>query len=250
MSWAGGQEWLRRAERWRPEKVEPLRLRAWLASPIGWDFYMPLMVEGVLQFVVVWMEAKRSPDCVFADCPSDERVEIPIPIADVTIGGHVIACASNAVPHQSFVESVRYRRKRADVDAYNSGRITTSGGWAKSLNIACPTVVTPYIDFFVRGDRSKLAELVQQPCCVGLGRDIGRGLGTVLGWEIDDDPDDRSLVHQGVPQRILPLLPSGPYSSSSLRAGTWSRRHANLRAPYWKGRQETLCVIPTPWNNQ
>jgi hypothetical protein len=209
---------------------------------------MPLMVEGVLQFVVVWAATDQSPDCVFAECPNDLRVEIPIPIADIQIGQHTIACASAALPAPLFAEDVRYRRKRADVDSYNANKVVTSGGWAKSLNIACPTVVTPFVDFFVRGDRAKLEQLLTHPSLAGIGRDIGRGLGTVLGWEIDPDPADRSLVFNGAPQRILPYMNAGPFAASTFTPSTWSKRNANLRAPYWKGRHQHVCVVPTPWS--
>jgi hypothetical protein len=51
----------------------------------------------------------------------------------------------------------RMRNKRARLDAFGEGRITLSGGMYKSLRIPTPTLVTPVVDFFVRGDRAMIS---------------------------------------------------------------------------------------------
>src|SRR5690606_6288686 len=55
MTWADeNRAWRELAARhWSPRSPEPLRLRAWLASPIAWDGYDPLTIEGALQYVVI-----------------------------------------------------------------------------------------------------------------------------------------------------------------------------------------------------
>lgn len=255
-TWLDAQRpWLERARaRWTPRTVEPLHLRIWLASPVAYDGRDPLTIEGALQYVVVKREACRetgdhgagglwgdlrqpgiTPDDVFADCPRGYRVDVPTPIADVTIAGRLIACASIGwpAPYPAHAEGIRWRRKRADVDAYGITKANVSGGWTKALNIPVQTLATPWLDVYVRGDRMLLAELVQDTAFGGLGRDSTRGLGTILGVEIGSDHDDRSLLHRGAPQRVLPLVEDGPFDARRFAPGTWEAREAPTRAPYW-----------------
>jgi hypothetical protein len=238
---------LSKSTRWTPRRARPLHLRVWLESPIAWDGRDPITIEGALQHEVVLRATGRDPADVFAGYRGP-RVEIPIPIVDVEIGGRPIACASigfpptGTWPRPGSVPSLRYRRRRADVDAYGATRITTSAGWAKSLNIPVPTLATPWLDFYVRGDRDLLEDLLRG--VGGLGRDNARGLGVVLGTEILPDPEDRSLLYRNVPQRVLPRMESGPYAASALAPGTWTPRDAATRAPYWMPDTRTTCVCP------
>ncbi len=235
--------WLARARRWLPRAVEPLRMRVWLSSPVAWDGRTPITIEGALQFVVVGLATGRSPDDVFAGCPHDLKPEIAIPVADVELGGRAIACASIGWPPSCAVETVRWRRKRARVEAYGVDRLMIAGGWGKSLNIPVAALVTPFLDFYLRGDRRLLAALCRE--LGGLGRDSTRGLGSVVGVELDPDPEDRSLFLDGAPQRALPLLlDGGPTDPRVMAPDTWDEREATTRAPYWHRSTTTLCAVP------
>lgn len=236
--------WLARAaERWAPRRVEPLRLRAWLASPVVWDSYHPIQLEGALQIPVVMRETGRLPDDVFDGMPHGTITDIRVPIADVTIGDWQIACASTGIPPQVAAESSRWRRKRVREDAFGSGMIRINGGPYKSLNLLIPTLSTPWLDFYVRGDREMLAELLRD--VGGIGRDSTRGLGSVLGFELDDDPEDRSMLWRGRPQRPLPVVHDGSeFDVSRLEPGSFDRRTSGTRAPYWRRWMATMCAVP------
>jgi hypothetical protein len=140
--------WLQRAgERWGCVNAEPLRLRAWLAAPIVWDAYDGLRIEGAIQHAVVAIEA-GVPSDVFADAPRDLSVDIPIPIADVEIGGRQIACASLAVAPPCAIETVRFLRKRARVEALGVASVMIGQGPYKSMQIPKATLTAPFVDFF------------------------------------------------------------------------------------------------------
>jgi len=124
MTWADeNRAWRELAARhWSPRSPEPLRLRAWLASPIAWDGYDPLTIEGALQYVVIGLETGRAPDDVFSDCPletplADTDIQIPI-VDDTTYGEVPIARASCGVFAPGAVASVRWRRTRPRADYY------------------------------------------------------------------------------------------------------------------------------------
>jgi hypothetical protein len=236
--------WLARStERWSSRHVEPLKLRVWLSSPLAWDGATAITIEGPLQFAVICRETGRLPDDVFNGAPMDRMIPIAIPIADVTIGEFTIACASWGIASSIAVEAVRWRRKRARAESYGLDKVLIKGGAYKSLNIPVGTLVTPWLDFYVRGDRALLTDLCRD--VQGLGRDSTKGMGTVLGIEIIPDPDDRSLLHNGAPQRALPLILDGSeYDPRCLTPDTWDERETTTRAPYWKQASLAVCAVP------
>jgi hypothetical protein len=246
VSWKDdNRAWLETARsRWTPRTAEPLRLRVWFSSPVAFDGHDPPRIEGLLQYIVVCREARGIPSDVFANFPRRELADVPIPIQDVEIAGRPIACASIGWPPVIAIEGVRWRRKRARHEAYGGiDRLAISGGWAKSINIPVATLVTPWLDFYVRGDRELIADLCRDLPAVG--RDGPRGLGTVLGVELHEDPDDRSLLFCSTPQRSIPLVSDGgAYDPRSYADGTWDERETTTRAPYWVPTTRTLCAVP------
>lgn len=247
MSWLDDSaSWRTSARRWLPERVAPLRLRVWLTSPVAWDPYGGITIEGALQSVVVTRESGMLPADAFADAPSDFFADVPVPIADEEHAGKLIACASWAVP-QALVETVRKVRRRTREELFptpgGKGLLVTGGGPYKNTEIPIATVTTPYVEFFVRGDRSKLADLVRD---VGsIGRSRAGGLGAVHGVEIDEDPDDRSLVYRGRPQRTIPVADEHD-AAVLFEASSYDLREANTRAPYWHRATRALCAVPMP----
>ena len=248
MTWLDeNRPWLERAaERWLPRAgaIEPLRVRAWMRSPIYWDGRTPIALDGALQHVVVRRTTGRLPDDVFNWITRDESTvaDVPIPIADVEIGGVAIACSSSAWPWPDCAEGTRYRNKRARLDAMGTGKITVSGGPYKSLHIPNAVLFVPILDFFVCGDRALLEELLVDVS--GLGRDSGRGLGGVEGWQVDPDPQDRSLVCNGRPMRPLPIVTQGPYHCDGFAPESSEIRSGVLRAPYWRDWMRVPVVAP------
>ena len=237
--------WLLRArDRWAPRHVEPLTLRMWLGAPITWDGYDGIRVEGALQYAVVVHETGRMPDDVFHGCPRDLSAvdeDIQVPIWDEEHCGFRIACASWAQPSPGAIETLRFRRKRARIDVMpGNGKLLISGGNFKSLNQPIPTLTALYVDFHMRADRERLSELLGHDAMV-LGRWRSAGLGQVVGSEILDDPEDRSLTHRGVPMRTIPVKDS---EDARRFSPSYDLRPATTRAPYWHTRSRTLCAVP------
>jgi hypothetical protein len=245
MTWrARNTRWLAAAERWYPQRVEPLRICIQIADQIAWDDLNGMhCLEGALQWVVVARETGRVPSDVFRGC--DERVNIPIPLTDVEIAGRTIACCSWARPALR-VSDVRWIRKRADIEALRLNQVRINGGEHKSTQVPVATLATPFIDFFVRGDRDLLADLMTD--IVSLGRARGAGLGVVHRWGIAEDHEDRSLVWRGQPQRMIPIvMDGGIYDVRSYEPGSFVERMSTTRAPYWvmhDPSDEVLCAAP------
>jgi len=85
-----------------------------------WDGRDPVSLDGVLGFLIVCRETGRLPDDVFAGI-GDATVDIPVPIEDVEIGGHRVACCSWARAPSCAVEALRFRRKRARIEGRDIG---------------------------------------------------------------------------------------------------------------------------------
>lgn len=227
--------WLDRARRWAPRERRPFTVRMWFSSPVAWSSD-GVKLEGLIQRMVVERETGRSSDDVFAECPRGSDVEIQIPIVDVEIAGLPIAMCSWGMPPPIACESLRWRRKRARPEVMAGDRLLVAGGPFKSHNIPVQTLVTPWFDFHMVGDRERVRDLLGEAAAIGRG--YASGLGSILGLEYLDDPAERSLAHRGEPMRALPLGDGCPL----LRDPIVDERPT--RAPYWAGRGMALCAVP------
>lgn len=237
MSWLGNnQGWLDRAmARWTPRAPEPFTARVWLSSPVAWGEH-GIQIDGLLQRLVVERETGLPSDDVFAECPRGLHPEIQIPVIDVTIAGLPIACVSWGVPAPIAAESLRWRRKRARLEALAGHRITIAGGAYKSTNIPVQTLVTPWLDFHLVGDRERVRDLLSD--AIAIGRGYSSGLGTILGIEYLPDPEQRALAWQGRPMRSIPLGEGAPLLQDPVVMVT------STRAPYWAGKGRRACAVP------
>lgn len=231
--------WLDRLRReLTPRQVRPLRLRLWLTQPVA-QSPDGLHLDGALQYVAVEAATGRPPGDVFEGYRGPPP-HIQLPLGEVEQAGHAFWACSWAHVAPGAIEDVRYWRKRADVERYGlnpAAKVVTAGGAYKSLNIPRAVLVSPYLEVYLRGDREILGRMVRH-----LDR-LGRaGLGAISGVEIDDDPEDRSLLHQGAPQRTLPIR--GLLDADAFAPGSYAIREATLRPPYWHRASETLCVVP------
>lgn len=242
--------WLRRNRPWlerirealAPKRVEPLRVRVWLAAPVAWSEQHRISLDGPLQYLAVESATGRPPQDVFAGYVGPPPpIQLPLDEVDVE-GWPITACSLPQMP-PSAISSTRWARRRADVEQYGltSRRVMTNGGEYKSLNLAVGTLSTHVLDWYVRGDREILSRMLEHLSHVGRRR--SGGLGAVKRVELLDDPDDRSLVHQGAPQRALPVRDVA-HAAAAYRLGTYVLRQAKTRAPYWHPASETLCAVP------
>lgn len=242
MSWIAENRWWldRAADRWCPRTSTPLRIRAWFRAPICWDGRDTIQIEGALQHAMIRMETGRMPDDVFANITREESaaINLTVPILDVEIAGHKIACASSAWPWPISSEGTRNRNKRARPDVIAGDVLHTSGGAYKALRIPVATLHVPFVDFFVVGDRERIESLLK--LVGGLGRDTARSLGSVSGWDVSEQESDRSLVFMGRPMRPLPDV-----DRESFVSGSYDARPSTLRAPYWRSWLRVPALVPT-----
>ena len=71
-------------------------------------------------------------------------------------------------------------------------------------------------------------------------------IGVIHRWGIDDDLENRSLVHRNRPQRALPIaLDGGSFDPLTFEPGSYVEREMTTRAPFWKrGPDVAVCAVP------
>lgn len=234
--------WLDRARReMAPREPEPLRVRAWLLSPVAFDAREGMPLDGVVSWAAVLAMSSELPDDAFAAVPRGQFVDLPVPFAEADVGGHRIARASWATTSPDARELVRRKRKRADVEAYGlKGKVAVNGGEWKALDLPVPVVAATWLEWWCVADRAQLLPLLSM--VHGLGRDRTRGVATIEGWEVDRVAENRSLVWHGRPTRALPIADLAECSSVYNGA---TPRVTSVRAPYWRRDARALCAVPS-----
>lgn len=244
MSWVNrNRQWRERAEaNWLPRHPEPIRVRGWFSSPVAWDGYDPLMLEGALQYAVVVRETGRAPDDVYSDCPlscplSDAGIQIPI--SDQLVGGSEfpIAMASGAWFSPDATPTVRWRRRRLRAEYYARATVKAAQGDTKACNLPSATVTALFADWYVCGDRERMTELLQDVTHIGGHR--GGGLGLMKGWEVEGT--DRAWWFFGPGGRLMRTM---PLADGEPTPPLSDPRESTLRAPYWHPRTRCLCAVP------
>lgn len=232
---------------WLPRegRVEPLRVDAWLRSPVAFDRDEGLRLDGALSWTVVALSTGLPPPEGFAGVPKGAYVDIPLPIADAEVAGWRVAMCSDAMLAPVAAEVVRRRRKKPHPEAMALAKVQTTGGPWKALDIPVAAWATPTLTWWLMGDRERVEALLRETHAIGRGR--AGGLGTVDAWAVTPDPEaaerwrDRALpVVDGLTDAIRKGEARGLAAQHAGRAV----RMANVRHPFWHPRTRTLAACP------
>ena len=216
----------------RADRVEPLRVTAWMRSPVAFDRDAGLRLEGALSWVVVAMVTGEPPPEAFAGVRKGEYVDIAVPIADVVIAGWRIAQCSDAVLAPVASEVVRRRRKKPHPEAMALGKVQTTGGPWKALDIPVAAWASPVLAWYALGDRERIEALLRETHALGRGR--SGGLGNVDAWSVERDESAVTRWRE----RPLPVA-----DGAVVEAGRVVRT-VGVRHPFWHPRVRTLAECP------
>ena len=218
----------------RADRVEPLRVTAWMRSPTAFARDDGLRLDGALTWVVVAMVTGAPPPEAFAGVRKGEYVDLPVPIADEVIAGWRIAQCSDAVLAPVAVEVVRRRRKKPHPEAMALAKVQTTGGPWKALDIPVAAWASPVLTWYLRGDRERLEALLRETHALGRGR--SGGLGQVDAWSVDHDESATTRWRE----RPLPI--ATPADARAYPGRTV--REIRVRAPFWHPTTRTLAACP------
>lgn len=245
----------------REGHVEPLRVDAWMRSPVAFDRDEGLRLDGALTWVVVALTTGLPPPEAFADVPKGAYVDIPVPIADAEVEGWRVAMCSDAALSPVATETVRRRRKKPHPEAMALAKVQTTGGPWKALDIPVAAWASPTLTWWLMGDRERLEALLRETRALGRGR--AGGLGHVEAWAVTPDTAaaerwrDRAMpvrldVDRAAVDTVSPHLRAAVLADAEARArrALVARhpgrvvREANVRAAYWHPRTRTLAACP------
>ena len=218
----------------RDDRVEPLRVTAWMRSPTAFARDDGLRLDGALTWVVVAMVTGAPPPEAFAGVRKGEYVDLPVPIADEVIAGWRIAQCSDAVLAPVAVEVVRRRRKKPHPEAMALAKVQTTGGPWKALDIPVAAWASPVLTWYLRGDRERLEALLRETHALGRGR--SGGLGQVDAWSVDHDESATTRWRE----RPLPI--ATPEDARAYPGRTV--REIRVRAPFWHPTTRALAACP------
>lgn len=236
------------AEQWaaRPEAVQPVRIEAAFAAPIGGPASSPLSLEGVLQWLVLDAAASAAgypgPFEACAAEPVDAAAEVPLPLARAVEADVAVWMVSDAEPVGAPARgAVRWVRKRADIEAVSRGatKVVINTGATKSLNMAIPATLWVGARWHALADPDRLRALLRRAGALGSQR--AGGLGHVVGWRVlpGDRPDAWRLRPDGTPARRLPVAIRDDARALGAEAAV-----VRASAPMWLPTGRVLCALP------
>ena len=216
--------------------MEPLRIRAYMRTPVIGDRWLPL--DGILLFQTVRRQQGGLPAATLAG-EANSGVFIPIPVAMEMPGTRDWFWKCSWAQWSDDVEGQDHWAKRFDVglaymlDRGQRKRIPISRGRYKAYRMPVFYRATRWIDWYCVGDWERIEELLST--VTHLGKKRVQGWGRVLRWEVIPWERDCSVECDGKLMRGVPV-------SMGLRSGTVARY--GLRPSYYDHRNQRALVMP------
>lgn len=159
---------------------------------------------------------------------NEEPMEIPLPLGKWHMGGAWGWCASALFPEDGTPETIRYWRKKFQVDRVElcKGQPNTRIGPTREYNAPLPLLLAGKLTAWALGDRGRVHQLLRKNIRY-IGKKRSQGLGRVSEIRVDWCDEDYSLVRDGLSMRWLPN-PDG-----------W--REVRPRPPYWNNFERVRC---------
>lgn len=215
---------------------KPLKIRAYLQTPVISDKYLPL--DGVLfnQFIRDIFGAK----VITKPRESEEALysgkSLPIQKRNMNDENWYYAC-SFAVWSPDHKHGKTEYAKRFDttlaVDYVDfegkRGRVDTARGANKNLFVKEYTISSPYVEWYCRGNKEQIKALLL--FCTHVGKKTSQGFGSVLKWEVEETEKD--WYKNDNAGRLMRAIPSNKGTAVY-----------GIRPSYWHPRHQTKVILP------
>lgn len=217
---------------------EPLRLRAWLQTPVIADEYLP--IDAVLYYHAM-REQYGEQTATYSGA------EHPDAVTGVQL--HLARCnedkpdwyyaASFARWSEPQAAGQDWWNKRADLSLVDlvdwrgrKARLEIASGPYKGYHMPLFYRHALYVDWYVVGLRGWIEQLLA--FTTHLGKKTSQGWGSVLRWEVESQPEDWSV--RGPHGELMRAIPS----EKGLLTG--------FRPSYWLAKNQTQCALPGAGN--
>lgn len=224
--------------------MEPLKVTARLIGGYGaYDPWSPSL-DAVLAYVA--LRRKLGHDA-FYNTPTDRHGDTPdLPIARVDVGSDWVWACSWPLPAGANAADLIHTNKRFDTyyatmlcDNGRKSVVQTKTGPFKSHRTPLRIVACRAVDWHVVGERAGIEDLLSEVTFVG--KKHAHGCGQVVRWVVEPEPEDMSVLHEGLLQRSVPW--AEPFLAQ-VSPGTYYEADLGIRPPYWHRAQVRKCAVP------
>ena len=210
------------------QPFNPLRIRAYLVTPVISDEYLPL--DGVLYYHQVRSQYGAR-DVTYPN-QSDvcEGGDVSLPILKTHTDSDMWFYASSfaqwpdhTVQDKQFFSKV-FNQKRQHYLTGKQKTVMNKSGAYKGYRIPVYTFSAQFVDWYVCGNRDQIELLLSH--CHFIGKKSVQGYGQVREWQIDPWPEDWSVRGpQNKLMRNVPLDQSKPGFLYGIRPSYWHPKH-------------------------
>lgn len=226
-----------------PEYV-PLRVRAWLRTPVVADRWLPL--DGAL----LYQHTRADLGSSDASIPGASRLAQPkgeemrggrLPLAYVHAKDWYYRCSWaqwGPCADGQDAWSKRFDMTHADLVDFHGkrGRIDTSAATYKAYRMPVFYRAALWVEWYCVGDAERIQDLLST--LTHLGKKTVQGWGRVARWEVTPVDMDWSVWRDGCLMRGIPRY-HWPREMGEPKIGLYG-----VRPPYWDRRNQTEMAMP------
>ncbi len=214
-------------------KFDPFMLVFWLGGPIcltsPW-----LNLDGLLAHLMLFYGLQEE----YFLLPKKKKLNFPAKWTNLPLkrtGDIYHASTSLLEPNLPVRVTNMYKRfETQGAEHLTAKKIRRGQGYFRDYIMRQPYIAAKEVYFFGCGAISTIADLLSE-YLIGLGNDFRVGWGPVREWSIEKVGEDRSLVHDGVAMRPIPVSMCSEYEDVVPMA---------YKPPYWDPRNVENCVPP------
>lgn len=214
----------------------PLKIRAYLQTPIISDQYLP--IDGIMfnHFIRDIFGPKVVTHARKSDVALYSGKNLPFLKRNTNEDDWYYACSFAVWPSETARDTIEYA-KRFDttlaVDYVDFGKksakVDTARGSFKNYFVKEYTFNAPYVDWYCRGDKEAIEKLLA--FCTHVGKKSSQGFGAVLRWEVEETELD--WYKNDNAGRLMRAIPS--HKGTSVYG---------IRPSYWHPRHQATVLLP------
>lgn len=215
---------------------QPLKIRAYLQTPVISDKYLPLDAIIFNHFIRDIFGPKVITESRKSSVREFSGKLLPILRRNTNMPQWYYACSFAVWSPDTTRDKTEYTKRfrtSLAVDYVDlkgkSGKVYTSSGAMKNYFIKEYTFNAPYVEWYCRGIKDKLELLL--PFCTHIGKKSSQGFGSVLRWEVEETERDWwQRDNSGKLMRAIPTL-EGEFVYG-------------IRPSYWHPRHQCKVIMP------
>ena len=211
----------------------PLKITFHLdGTGVYYDPAEPIMLDSLLAAAVCRFHVHGEPPA-----RDEEPFDIPLPLRKWEMGGTWGWRASALFPDGDTAESLQHWRKRFRQNRVEltEGSPNLTNGIYRDWNMPLPLLLTLRMVAYAFGEAGRIRRELRRSVKY-LGKKRAHGRGAIIGIEVEETPEDWSLVKDCATMRWIP----SPDGTCMVRP----------RPPYWNTVGRVLCAEignPTPY---